>query len=67
MGSFSPIHWLIVIVVILLVFGPTRLANVGKGLGEGLRNFKRGLSDPPSDDQKAAEIPARAEAKKRKA
>ena len=67
MGSFSPIHWLIVIVVILLVFGPTRLANVGKGLGEGLRNFKRGLSDDPADAKKAAEIPAQAEAKKRKA
>jgi sec-independent protein translocase protein TatA len=67
MGTFSPIHWLIVIVVVLLVFGPTRLANVGKGLGEGLRNFKRGLSDQPSDDEKAAKIPAQAAAKKRKA
>ena len=45
MGSLSPIHWLLVIVVLLLVFGPTRLAGAGKGLGEGIRAFKKGLSE----------------------
>ena len=57
MGSLSPIHWLIVIVVILLVFGPSRLAGVGKGLGEGIRSFKKGINEDPSDDkeEKAAE------------
>ncbi len=45
MGSFSPVHWLIVIVIVLLVFGPGRLAGVGKGLGEGIRQFKKGLDD----------------------
>jgi sec-independent protein translocase protein TatA len=52
MGSFSPVHWLIVIVIILLVFGPARLAGVGKGLGEGIRQFKKGLNEdgPPADD-----------------
>ena len=45
MGSLSPIHWLIVIVIVLLVFGPGRLAGVGKGLGEGIRQFKTGLNE----------------------
>lgn len=45
MGSLSPIHWVVVIVVILLLFGPGRLAGVGKGLGEGIRAFKKGISD----------------------
>lgn len=52
MGSFSAIHWLIVAVVVLLLFGPSRLANAGKGLGEGIRNFKKGLDEdgnPPKD------------------
>lgn len=44
MGSFSAVHWLLVIVVILLVFGPSKLASVGKGLGEGIKNFKKGIS-----------------------
>jgi sec-independent protein translocase protein TatA len=50
MGSLSPIHWIIVLVVVLLLFGPTRLAGVGKGLGEGIRSFKRGVSDDPDPE-----------------
>ena len=71
MGSLSPIHWLIVIVVVLLLFGPSRLAGVGKGLGEGIKSFKRGLSDEDKDDEKKsdeakklAEKPGDAEEKK---
>jgi sec-independent protein translocase protein TatA len=55
MGSLSPIHWIIVLVVVLLLFGPARLAGVGKGLGEGIRSFKKGVSEdqnPESDDEK---------------
>ena len=44
MGSFSVAHWAVVILVVLLVFGPKKLASVGKGLGEGIRSFKKGLS-----------------------
>jgi sec-independent protein translocase protein TatA len=54
MGSLSPIHWLIVIVIVLLVFGPGRLAGVGKGLGGGIRQFKKGLNEEPDGDEKAA-------------
>ena len=58
MGSFSPVHWVIVLVIVLLLFGPARLAGVGKGLGEGIRSFKKGLNEdppegpkPPADDK----------------
>lgn len=54
MGSLSPVHWLLVIVVALLLFGPGRLAGVGKGLGEGIRSFKKGLNDDESDDKQGA-------------
>ncbi len=60
MGSLSPIHWLIVIVVILLVFGPSRLAGVGKGLGEGIRSFKKGLNEDDPDPKDDAEAKAEA-------
>lgn len=53
MGSLSPVHWLIVIVVVLLLFGPGRLAGVGKGLGEGIRSFKKGISEDPDNETKA--------------
>jgi len=54
MGSLSPIHWIIVLVIVLLIFGPGRLAGVGKGLGEGIRSFKKGLSTD-EDEKKDAE------------
>jgi sec-independent protein translocase protein TatA len=64
MGSFSPVHWLIVIVIILLVFGPARLAGVGKGLGEGIRQFKKGLNeDAPNDETATAPKPQISEKK----
>lgn len=50
MGSFSIAHWLLVIVVVAIVFGPKKFAEAGKGLGEGLRNFKKGLKDEPTDE-----------------
>lgn len=60
MGSLSPIHWLIVIVIVLLLFGPGRLAGVGKGLGEGIRSFKKGLNedeiDAKADDKSAKQL-----------
>jgi len=49
MGSFSPVHWVIVLVIVLLLFGPGRLAGVGKGLGEGIRSFKKGLNEDADD------------------
>jgi sec-independent protein translocase protein TatA len=45
MGSMSAAHWLIVLVVVLLVFGPRRLASLGKGMGEGIRNFKGAMRE----------------------
>jgi sec-independent protein translocase protein TatA len=39
---------LLIFVIILVFWGPSRLGGVGKGLGEGIRNFKKGLRhDPP--------------------
>jgi sec-independent protein translocase protein TatA len=62
MGSLSPIHWLLVIIVLLLVFGPTRLAGAGKGLGEGIRAFKKGLSED-AEPEEAKKPEAEAEPK----
>jgi len=45
----SPMHLLLIVAVFMLLFGGKKLADVGKGLGEGIRNFKTGLKgeDPP--------------------
>jgi sec-independent protein translocase protein TatA len=44
MGLENPLHILIVLVVVLMVFGAKRLPEMGKGLGEGMRGFKSALS-----------------------
>jgi len=45
MGEFSLWHWLLVIGVALLLFGPSKLADLGKGIGEGIRNFKQAVKE----------------------
>ena len=49
MGEFSPFHWLLVIAIALLLFGTSKFAAVGKGLGEGIRNFKASMKEPDAD------------------
>jgi sec-independent protein translocase protein TatA len=55
MGSMSAAHWLIVLVVVLLVFGPKRLASLGKGMGEGIRSFREGLAGDNDEHRQAEE------------
>jgi sec-independent protein translocase protein TatA len=43
MGELSPIHWLIVLAIIVLLFGGKKIPEVMRGLGEGIRSFKEGM------------------------
>jgi sec-independent protein translocase protein TatA len=45
MGEFSPLHWLLVIAIALLLFGTGKFTAVGKGIGEGIRNFKASMKE----------------------
>ena len=48
-GLFQPTHLIIIFAIALLVFGPKKLPELGKGLGEGIRALKDGMKDnPPS-------------------
>ncbi len=59
MGSIGPGELLLIAFVALLVFGAGRVADIGKGLGQGIRNFKEGLRDGDDDKKKvAAALPA---------
>ena len=44
MGLENPIHILILLIVLLLVFGAKRLPEIGRSLGDGMRGFKDSLS-----------------------
>jgi sec-independent protein translocase protein TatA len=67
MGELSPIHWLIVLAIILLLFGGRKIPELAKGLGEGIRSFKEGMAGtshtqptaaPPQQAAPPAEKPA---------
>lgn len=47
MGEFSIWHWLAVAAIALLLFGPKKLPELGKGLAEGIRSFKDGMKEQP--------------------
>ena len=47
MGRLGPLEIVIILGVVLLLFGAGRIADIGKGLGEGIRNFKKGIKDDP--------------------
>ncbi len=48
-GLFQPMHLLVIFFIALLVFGPKKLPELGKGLGEGIRALKDGMKDTPTD------------------
>jgi sec-independent protein translocase protein TatA len=50
-GLESPTHLLIVLVIILLLFGAKRIPELAKGLGMGLREFRKGVSDSYEKDE----------------
>lgn len=49
-GIFSPLHILLIVGIALLLFGPSKFAALGKGLGEGIRNFKSAMKDGDPND-----------------
>jgi sec-independent protein translocase protein TatA len=61
MGEFSIFHWLVVLAIVLIFFGGRRIPEVMKGLGEGIRNFKDGVSGttstPPAPPVQTPEKP----------
>ena len=53
-GLFQPLHIILIIGIALLVFGTSKFAAVGKGLGEGIRNFKSAVKEPEPEKKDTA-------------
>ena len=58
-GLFQPMHLVFIMIIVLILFGPGKLPELGKGLGKGIREFKDaikggidGSSDKKDDDKK---------------
>ncbi len=56
-GIFAPMHLIVILVIVVIIFGPGKLPELGAGLAKGIRSFKREIKDlkdevnttPPSD------------------
>jgi len=68
MELFSPAHLILIFLVIVLLFGGRKIPEVMRGLGEGIRSFKEGMSGasqtPPAQTPPAAPAEKPAEEKK---
>lgn len=42
-GLLQPLHLLVILAIVMLLFGPQKLPQIGKGLGEAIRRFREGL------------------------
>jgi sec-independent protein translocase protein TatA len=55
-GIFQPMHLIVILFIALLFFGPSKLAGLGQGLGQGIRGFKDALKEvapsEPTDSKK---------------
>ena len=58
LGGMSWIHWVIVLIIVVLVFGTKKLPNLGADLGKAIRGFKKGMSDGEPNKLEADEKPA---------
>ena len=55
MGKIGAMEWLVILAILLLLFGAAKLPAIGKGLGEGIKNFKKALSSETEDEGKGSE------------
>jgi sec-independent protein translocase protein TatA len=51
MDIFAPSHLLVLLVIILIIFGPSKLGDVGGALGKAIKDFKRAMNDPEVPNQ----------------
>jgi sec-independent protein translocase protein TatA len=55
MDLFAPSHLLILLVIILIIFGPSKLGDVGGALGRAIRDFKSAMNEPEKTPNKPAD------------
>ncbi len=57
-GLFQPMHLILILVIVLIIFGPGKLPELGEGLGKSIKAFKKAMKDeqaPHAIEHKEAE------------
>jgi len=57
MGSFSIMHWCIVLAIVVLIFGTNKLKNLGSDLGGAVKGFKDGMKETGESVAQVADHP----------
>lgn len=55
MGTMSWIHWVVVLLIVVLVFGTKKLKNIGSDLGGAVKGFKDGMKSGSATEEKSPE------------
>jgi sec-independent protein translocase protein TatA len=45
-GIFSPMHLLVILIIVLIIFGPGKLPDLGHSLGKAIKDFKKAMEEP---------------------
>lgn len=58
MGGLQPIHWVIVLVIVVLLFGGSKIPELMRGVGKGMGEFKKGIEEgkKPVDEEDEATV-----------
>ncbi len=58
LGPIGPTELLLILLIVVIIFGARKLPELGKSLGEGIKNFRKSLSSRESSESKEKEIPS---------
>jgi sec-independent protein translocase protein TatA len=61
-GVLQPWHVIVILVIVLVIFGPGKLPMLGKAVGESMKDFKKAISDEPKSETPEAAAPETASA-----
>jgi sec-independent protein translocase protein TatA len=63
-GNIGPLEIAVVLIIVLIIFGPKRLPELGRSLGRGIREFRGSVSGSSKEDDDAEDEPRELEASK---
>lgn len=48
-GLFQPMHLILILIIVLIIFGPGKLPELGEGLGKSIKAFKKAMKEEPTN------------------
>jgi sec-independent protein translocase protein TatA len=50
-GLFQPMHLIIILAIVLIIFGPGKLPQLGESIGKSIRGFKKAMSEKDNEKE----------------